>query len=311
MDNLFTAVILGIIEGLTEFLPVSSTGHLILAGHALHFTGTQAETFEIIIQLGAILAVVVLYFERFYGLLPQYLQKKIAKTRLGKKALAKLTENGIPTQNGTILSPFSSLRGLFLLFLTCLPASLLGLLAHNAIKENLFNPFAVAISLAAGSLYIIFAELYAKRRAEKMQKEQESSKNSEQSGIRYATLDDITPLLALGIGFFQCLALWPGFSRSAATIMGAMLLGSGRKLAAEYSFIAAVPIMVAATGFDLISNSNAFALNDIPFILTGFVVSFLSAWLAVRLFIHFVSKTTFLPFAWYRLMLVPCIFLFW
>lgn len=263
MDSLLTAVILGIVEGLTEFLPVSSTGHLIISGHLLGFTGEKAATFEVAIQLGAILAVMIMYWPRFWGLLRTDPQKK-----------------------------FSGIRGLYLLFLTSLPASVLGLLTHDYIKKYLFNPYSVAWALGVGALMILFVERTQRKPT-------------------IFTLDEITPRLALGVGFFQCLALWPGFSRSASTIMGGMILGAKRKLAAEYSFIAAVPIMFAATGYDMLKSYTLFTAEDIPFLAVGFIVSFISAWLAVKGFIYLLGKLTLKPFAWYRLAISPLVLFFW
>lgn len=262
MASWYVAVILGIVEGLTEFLPISSTGHLILAGHLLGHTGPKAETFDIVIQLGAILAVVVLYWDRFLGLL---------KTDPSRR--------------------FSGPRGILLLILTSIPASVVGLLAHGYIKEHLFTPFTVACALAVGAIMIFIVEGLNKKQT-------------------VTSLDDVTPMLALGIGCFQCLALWPGFSRSAATIMGGMLLGARRTVAAEYSFIAAVPIMFAATGYDFLKNYHLFQPDDLIFLAIGFVVSFFSAWLAIKGFIYLLGKLTLRPFAVYRLALVPLIFLF-
>ncbi len=267
MTHILPAIWLGIIEGLTEFLPVSSTGHLIIAGNLLDVTGPKADTFEVVIQLGAILAVVVLYWDRFIGLL---------RPRADQR--------------------FSGIRGLWLLFLTSLPASVAGLLLHHAIKEYLFAPATVGLALGVGALFILFAE----RRAERMT-----------TPCIADTLDDMTPRLALGIGLFQCLALWPGFSRSAATIMGGMLLGCRRSLAAEYSFVAAVPIMFAATGYDMLKSYTLFSADDMLFLSVGFVVSFFSAWLAVRTFIALVGRMTFRPFAWYRLAIAPLVLYFW
>lgn len=262
MTSWYVAVILGIVEGLTEFLPVSSTGHLIITGHLLGFTGPKAETFDIVIQLGAIMAVVVLYWDRFCGLL---------KTEPNRR--------------------FSGRYGIWLLFLTSVPASIIGLITHKYIKTYLFSPATVACALAVGAIMIFIVESMNKKE-------------------RTTSLDDITPMLALGIGFFQCLALWPGFSRSAATIMGGMLLGARRTVAAEYSFIAAVPIMFAATGYDFLKSYTLFEINDLIFLAIGFLVSFVSAWIAVKGFIILLGKLTLRPFAVYRLILVPLIILF-
>lgn len=262
MDSLFTAFLLGIVEGLTEFLPVSSTGHLILSGHLMGFTGAKAATFEVVIQLGAILAVVVIYRDRFLGLLRHDPER-----------------------------PFSGVRGLWLLFLTSLPASVIGLLLHGYIKDVLFSPRTVAWALAVGAVAIFVVEALPRRE-------------------RTRRLDGITPALALGIGFFQCLALWPGFSRSAATIMGGMLLGVRRTVAAEYSFIAAVPIMFAATGYDMLKSWSLFGIQDVPFMAVGFVVSFFAAWAAVKGFIALLGRMTLRPFAAYRLVVAAMVLIF-
>lgn len=262
MDSIWSAVILSIVEGLTEFLPVSSTGHLIITGDLLNFTGEKASVFSVFIQLGAILAVVVLYWQRFWGLL---------RPRADQK--------------------FSGLRGIWLLILTCIPACVMGLLFHDFIKAHLFTPATVAVALVVGAIMMIVVE----RRS---------------FVVKSVTLDDMTPKLAFGIGCFQCLALWPGFSRSASTIMGGMILGAGRKLAAEYSFVAAVPIMVAATGYDMLKSIGLFTAADIPFLAVGFVGSFISALVAIKAFIALVGRVSLVPFAVYRLILAPLVFYF-
>ncbi len=263
MHELVIGVVQGIVEGLTEFLPVSSTGHLILAGHLLHFTGQRAATFEVVIQLGAILAVVWLYRTRFLALLKADSQHA-----------------------------FSGFRGLWLLFLTCLPAGILGLLAHDAIKEKLFHPLPVALALAVGAVAIIIVEALPRKE-------------------KFSNLDQISAGLALGVGFFQCLSLWPGFSRAAATIMGGMILGANRKLAAEYSFIAAVPIMFAATALDLYKSLDFLSSADIPLFATGFIVSFFAAWIAVKGFIALLGRFTLRPFAYYRLVVAALVYFVW
>jgi undecaprenyl-diphosphatase len=267
MPELFSALILGFLEGLTEFLPVSSTGHLIVASYLMNLEGPAITTFEIFIQLGAILAVLVLYRQKFSALC-------------------------FPCSNAPQLDKqrFAGLRGVWLLFLTCLPAGALGFFTHNIIKTYLFNPPAVALALAAGALLMLFLERVKKAPS-------------------YNSLDEITAKTALGIGFFQCLALWPGFSRSAATIMGGMFLGTERKTAADYSFIAAVPLMFAAALFDLYKNFASVTSGYAIFFAVGFFAAFISALAAIKLFISILGRFGFIPFAWYRLVLAPFVYL--
>lgn len=260
MTELLTAIILGIVEGVTEFIPVSSTGHMILVGRLLGFEGETASTFEVFIQLGAILAVVVLYKERFIGLNP----------------LTK--EKGFAGKNGLIL-----------LFLTTLPALVFGFLAHGYIKRHLFNPTTVAIGLGIGGVAILLIERFL-------------------PGIKKRGIDSLGYREALAIGFFQCLALWPGVSRSGATILGGMTIGIERKTAAEYSFLAAVPVMCAATAYDLYKNFRFLQSSDIPVFALGFVVSFVIALLTVKSFTRLVGRSTLTPFGWYRIALAFVIF---
>jgi len=262
MSDYLVAVILGIVQGLTEFLPVSSTGHLIITSSLLGIEGPRIDTFEVVIQFGSILAVVFLYWPRFWGLL-------LPQSRVR----------------------FAGVRGLYLLFLTCLPASLLGLFARDIIKGYLFNPFSVAVAWVVGACLMLLIEV-------------------KKGHTRCTSLDEITPKMALGIGCCQCFALWPGFSRSASTIMGGMLLGASRSLAVEYSFIAAVPIMVAATGYDLLKSASFLTSTDIPFFLVGSVVSFLAALVAVKAFTGLVARISLRPFAVYRLALAPLVYWF-
>ncbi len=271
MSEYLAATILGIVQGFTEFLPISSSGHLIITSTLMGMSGARIKTFEVVIQLGSILAVVALYWPRFQGLL-------------------------IPprTARGRYKTRFAGLRGLFLLFLTSFPASLVGLVAHKYITRYLFNPVSVAAALAVGALFILLAEWYTRNARV----------------VRTPDIDALTPKMALGIGCFQCLSLWPGFSRSTSTIMGAMLLGSNRSVAAEYSFLAAVPIMVAATGFSLISAAGDLTRADIPFFLVGSLVSFLAALVAIKILVSLISRISFIPFALYRLALAPLVFWF-
>jgi undecaprenyl-diphosphatase len=245
--------ILGVVEGLTEFIPVSSTGHLILAGHLLGQEGEKAATFEVFIQLGAILAVVFLYKERFIGLMPN--NKKPG---------------------------FAGINGLYLLFLTTLPALVFGWLAHDFIKSHLFNSKTVALGLGIGGAAILLIERSLPK-------------------VRYDGVDFLGWRQALSIGLFQCLALWPGVSRSGATILGGMMIGVERKTAAEYSFLAAVPVMFAAVSYDLYKSLPFLRASDIPDFAIGFVVSFVSAWFTVKFFMRLLGRHTLIPFGWYRL----------
>ncbi len=261
MNAYLVASIQGLVEGLTEFLPISSTGHLIIAGHLMGFTGEKAAAFEVMIQLGAILAVAVLYWPRFWGLV-------------------------VPPAH----TRFSGLHGIWLLLLTTMPASFVGLATHHYIKEHLFGPQTVALAFAVGAVMILVVEALPHRNGTK-------------------TLDEITPGLALGVGLFQCLALWPGFSRSGATIMGAMILGADRKLATQYSFLAAVPIMVAATAYEAYKDLGQFGGEDLKLLALGFVISFAAAWVAVKGFILLLQRYTLRPFAYYRLAMAPLVYL--
>ena len=253
-------IIMGLVEGITEFLPISSTGHLVITGDYLGFDkligGEEAgKAFEIIIQLGAILAVVAAYPNRFVRLLHW-------KHNQG----------------------FSGLRGLGLLAVTSIPAAILGYLTHKAIHEGLLRPIPVAIALAVGAVGILVVEWYRPR-------------------VKTEGIDALTWREALWVGLFQCFALWPGMSRSASTIVGGMLSGVQRKTATEYSFFAAVPIMIVATLFEVYKNLHLFNASLAGIFALGFVVAFFSAWAAVKFFLHFISHHTLVPFGWYRLLL--------
>jgi undecaprenyl-diphosphatase len=260
MDSVYAAI-MGIVEGLTEFLPISSTGHLILADHLLGFKQLPnigedfAKAFEVIIQLGAILAIVAAYPRRFLGLL-NFREDK----------------------------GFSGLNGISLLVITSIPAALLGFATEKYIDKYLFSPITVAAALAVGAVWILIVEWI--------------SPKPKTEGV-----DSLTWREALGIGLFQCLSLWPGMSRAASTILGGMICGVERKTATEYSFFAAVPIMIAATLYKLIKIHQFLTPDRFQILAIGFVVSFISAWLAVRFFIHFLSRHTLAPFGWYRLIL--------
>jgi undecaprenyl-diphosphatase len=263
MPEWLIAIILGLVEGATEFIPVSSTGHLILAGHLLDFEGDRAATFEIFIQLGAILAVVALYFQRFLHLIP-------TKLDIGP-------EQGL-----------TGLRGLIMLAITSIPALVVALVALDFIKEELFSPATVAIGLAIGGIAILLLE-------------------PRLPPVQRTGLDSLTWRDAFLVGMFQCLALWPGMSRSAMTILGGMLIGIDRKTAAEYSFFAAVPALLVGSLFDLLQSLDVLETSDIVIFGIGFVVAFVSAWFVIRYFIRLLGTHNLQPFGWYRLALAALV----
>ncbi|MGE0373063.1 MAG: undecaprenyl-diphosphate phosphatase [Gammaproteobacteria bacterium] len=248
---LLKAILLGILEGMTEFLPVSSTGHLIIAGDLLGFTGDSAKTFEIFIQLGSILGVVWLYRHKVAG---------IART----------------------LDQPASQRFVLNLFIAFLPAAVVGLLFHGAIKDFLFNPVSVAGALIVGGILILLIE----RRAR---------------SPRIHSVDDIRPLDALKVGIAQCCALYPGVSRSGATIMGGLISGLSRTAATEFSFFLAIPTMFAATLYDLYKSRDLLVADDIPIFAAGFIAAFLTALVVVKLFLAYVARHDFSAFAYYRI----------
>jgi undecaprenyl-diphosphatase len=252
VSTLLSALILGIVEGLTEFLPVSSTGHLILVGQLLGFNDDKGKVFEIAIQFAAILAVVWEYRSRLgYALMS--LPSDPASQRLAKN-----------------------------LIVAFLPAAILGFLFLKEIKAYLFNPIVVASALIIGGVLILWAE----RR---------------QHAVRAVTIDDINWRDALKVGFAQALAMIPGTSRSGATIIGGLFFGLSRQAAAEFSFFLAIPTMFAATLYDVYKHRQLFSADDIGLFAVGCAASFISALLAVRALIRFISRHDFTAFAWYRI----------
>ena len=272
MYDLLVAVIMGIVEGFTEYLPVSSTGHLILTGNVLGFEGPKAESFEVIIQLGAILAVVWLYREKFlYFLKVEPLIKKLKNLFLGSK---------------------EKVKGLTLVEITAgmIPAVILGFILRDIIKSG-FNPVTVAIGLIAGGILLIAVEKVKVK-------------------TTVSNVDDVTVKHAFMIGAMQCFSLWPGFSRSGATISGGVFVGLDRKAAAEFSFILAVPMMLAASTLEIKDVIATFSANDILQLLVGFVVSFIVAYISIVYFIKLISKVSFIPFAIYRFILAAVVISF-
>lgn len=243
--SLLEAIILGIVEGLTEFLPVSSTGHMILTSYLLKMQETTfLKTFEVVIQLGAILAIVWLYAKRF----------------------------------------LSSIEIYFKLAVAFLPTGIIGLLAYKTIKLYLFNPVVVAVSLIIGGIVLILVD-----------------RKLERSTTRFEDVEDISYKNAFLIGLIQCFSMIPGVSRAAATIIGGVYNGLNKQQAAEFSFLLAVPTMFAASGYDLLKSDIAYTSDNMILLGVGLLVAFVSAWIAVKLFLKFISHFGFKHFGYYRI----------
>ena len=250
---LLKAAMMGLVEGATEFLPISSTGHLILAGDLLNFmTHDKREVFEIAIQLGAILAVVWEYRTRF-----------------------------ISTFSGLGRDPIAN-RLVINLSIAFLPLAVLGLLFGKTIKAHLFQPMPVAIAFIVGGFIILWAE-------------------KRQHAVTIPTVDDIRPLDAVKLGLAQAVALIPGMSRSGSTIIGGLFFGLSRHAAAEFSFFLAVPTLGIASIYEMYKSRDLFSVDDLGAWAVGFVFAFISAMIAVRALIRYVSNHDFTIFAWYRI----------
>jgi len=253
------AFILGIVEGLTEFLPISSTGHMILVEKLMTLSKNQAfvSGFEVIIQLGAILAVVVYFWERLWPFSGSGQEKTDKWLLWGKVAVAVI------------------------------PATILGLKFSDVIKAKLFTPVVVASTLVFYGIVMILIELYHARK----------------TNFKVVKLYQLTFITAFGIGIFQCLAMIPGTSRSAATIIGAMLLGLNRASAAEFSFYLAVPTMVGASLITILHEGMSFSIVEWVAIGIGFFVSFVVALWAIRFLMQYIQRHDFRMFGYYRIVL--------
>lgn len=267
--GIVVGVILGIVEGLTEFAPVSSTGHMILVDDLLLkskelFLPEVANTFKVVIQLGSILAVVILFKDRFIDLLG--LQKKPDAQQVSRLQLTQV------------------IVGL-------LPATVLGLLFEDYIDEYLFSVNTVIIGLLVGAILMLIADWF------------------QPTKTKVQTVDQMTYRQALAIGLFQCLSLWPGFSRSGSSISGGVLLGLSHRAASDFTFIMAVPIMLGASTLSLIKHWQYFTLDALPFFIAGFISAFVVALLAIQFFLKLINKIKLVPFAIYRIVLAFVVYL--
>ncbi len=265
------AIILGLVEALTEFAPVSSTGHMIIVDDLwlkseAFLTEYVANTFKIVIQLGSILAVIVVFKNRFsdlLGLTKQYNNKARENHRL------KLGQ----------------------VIVGLIPAGVLGLLFEDYIDEYLFSAETVLIGLLLGAFLMIYADKSAPK------------------DPAAKTVDHITYKQAFTVGLIQCFSLWPGFSRSGATISGGVMIGMSHRTAADFTFIMAVPIMAGASGLSLLKNLQYFTLDALPFFIAGFISAFVFALLSIKFFLKLIDRIKLVPFAIYRIVLVAVIWL--
>lgn len=249
---LVKALILGVVEGLTEFLPISSTGHLILVGDLLGFNDEKGKLFEIVIQCGAILAIVWEYRARLASVV----------ARLPSDPQARRFASN--------------------LLIAFLPLAILGLLFGSAIKAALFKPVPVAVAFIVGGLIILWAE---RRKHE----------------IRVSSVEDMIWSDALKIGLAQTLALIPGTSRAGATIIGGLFLGLSRRAATEFSFFLAIPVLFAASAYELLRHRNLLSVDDLGILAVGLAAAFASAFVCVRWLLRYIIRHDFTIFAWYRI----------
>ena len=255
---------MGVVEGLTEFLPISSTGHLILAAALLDFTGNTVKVFEIAIQTGAMLAVVWEYRQR------------IGRTVAGL--------GGDPVARRFALN----------VLIAFAPAVAMGLAFGKMVKAHLFHPVPVAAAFVVGGLVILWVE--RRHRGQFGERDLEGARRA-----RVESVDDMTALDALKVGLVQCLALIPGTSRSGATIIGAMVFGFSRRAATEFSFYLGIPTLMGAGAYSVWKERAALSVADLPMFAVGLVFAFASALLCIRWLIRWVSTHDFTPFAWYRI----------
>ena len=258
------AALMGIVEGLTEFLPISSTGHLILAGSLLDFTGETVKVFEIAIQTGAMLAVIWEYRQRLAA-----------------------TVTGLATEP-------AARRFALNVLVAFIPAAVLGLLLGKIVKAHLFHPVPVALAFIVGGLIILWVE--RRHRGQFGERDLEGTRRA-----RVETVDQMSGLDALKVGLVQCLALIPGTSRSGATIIGSMLFGFSRKCATEFSFFLGIPTLMGAGAYSVWKQRDLLQWSDLPMFAIGTVFAFFSAWLCIRWLIRYVSTHDFTVFAWYRI----------
>ncbi|WP_435925353.1 undecaprenyl-diphosphate phosphatase [Paenibacillus sp. DYY-L-2] len=278
--GIIKAIILGLVEGLTEFAPVSSTGHMIIVDdmwlktEQLFASKYVANTFKVVVQLGSILAVLVVFKDRFIQLL--------GLSRFVRKNGRKDIREAAGRTEGPRLKLAQVIVGL-------IPAGILGFLLEDWIDEYLFSTGTVLIGLVVGALLMIAADRFGPAKP------------------KVDSVDQITYKQAFMVGLFQCVSIWPGFSRSGSTISGGVLLGLSHRAAADFTFIMAVPVMAGASALSLLKNWQYFTADALPFFIAGFISAFLFALLSIRFFLKLINRIKLVPFAVYRILLAAVI----
>lgn len=257
--DIIKAIILGLVEGITEFLPISSTGHLILVNEWLSFSPSFTALFDVVIQLGAILAVIIVFWKKLWPFGKDPVKKSVTLNVLSANIWYKT-------------------------MLAVVPALILGALFGDIIEATLFNSVTVALALVVGGIILILIE-----------RKQAAAPAVLTSAITYRT--------AFLIGLFQCLAMIPGTSRSAASIIGAMLLGASRSAAVEFSFFLAIPTILAASVYSLWKHGFVMTGNEVIVLAVGFIAAFLTAWAVIRFFLKYIQTHDFKIFGYYRIVL--------
>lgn len=297
LPAIIKAILLGLVEGLTEYLPVSSTGHLILVDDMWLKSDAllgkyPANTFKVVIQLGSVLAGIFVFRDRFLELVG--LGKRGRRGQTGGASSGPAGTSGMsgPSDiSGAAPSPTEGGRLRLSVVLAGLaPAGVLGLLFDDYIDEHLFSSATVVFGLVTGAALMILADWFRPRRP------------------KVTSVDQITLRQAFIVGAFQCLSLWPGFSRSGSTISGGVLLGMTHRAAADFTFIMAVPIMAGASAVSLVKNLSYFTPEFLPFFIAGFISAFVFALLTIRAFLKLVNRVKLVPFAVYRIALALAIY---
>lgn len=270
MLEFLKVIILGIVEGITEWLPISSTGHLILVDEFIKLSASDAfkEMFNVVVQLGAILAVVVLYFHKLNPFSPKKSKKqKIRTIQLWMKVIV-----------------------------ACIPAGVIGILLDDWMEEHLHNYFVVSLMLILYGVFFIVIEIWNENREPRVEK-----------------LTQLTYKTAFLIGVFQVLSLVPGTSRSGATIVGALLLGVSRYVAAEFTFFLAIPVMFGASALKMVKffvDGGGFAGSELAILIVGCITAFLVSIFAIKFLMSYIKKNDFKVFGYYRIILGICVLLY-